>query len=78
MKFITLKVYANYIDAHIAQGHLEEEGITCWLSNEHSATIWSGATLGGGGVRLMVEATQLEQARQILGLQDPDSHEPLP
>lgn len=69
MKFITLKVYANYIDAHIAQGHLEEEGVTCWLSNEHSATIWSGATLGGGGVRLMVEESEVPKAKELLGLQ---------
>ena len=70
MKFITLKVYASYIDAHIALGHLEEEGIRCWLNNEHSGAIWAGATAGGGGVRLMVEESQVAKAKELLGLRD--------
>ena len=70
MKFETVYVYASYIDAHIALGHLEEEGIRCWLNNEHSGTIWAGATAGGSGVRLMVEESEVARAKEILGLQD--------
>jgi hypothetical protein len=45
---------------------MEEEGISCWLKDENTVTlnpIWTQAV---GGIKLMVAATQVERAREIL------------
>jgi len=66
MKFALLTTFDNYMDAHIVQGRLEEQGIRCWLKDEHTLTInplWSNAL---GGIKLMVYEEQLERAREIL------------
>ena len=38
-EYILLNAYNNYVDAHIARGVLEEEGINCWLKDENTLTI---------------------------------------
>lgn len=66
MNFVLLATYENYVDAHIVQGRLEEEGIRCWLKDEHTLTInplWNNAM---GYIKLMVPEEQLERARDIL------------
>src|SRR5687767_10798818 len=66
MSFILLQSFGNYIDAHIAKGRLEEEGINCWLKDENTVTlnpIWTQAV---GGIKLMVAATQAERAQELL------------
>lgn len=66
MKFVELAVFNNYIEAHIVQSRLEEEGVRCWLQNEHSATIAPYLTQAIGGIRMMVSETQLDRALEIL------------
>jgi hypothetical protein len=66
MNYVLLGTYENYIDAHIVQGRLEEEGISCWLKDEHTLTInplWNNAL---GYIKLMVPDTQYERALEIL------------
>ncbi|HZH63515.1 MAG TPA: DUF2007 domain-containing protein [Flavisolibacter sp.] len=66
MDFIILKSFANYIDAHILLGRLEEEGIQCWLKNENTTTlmpIWRTAL---GGIQLMVNKNQWQRASDLL------------
>lgn len=63
---IMATTYTGILEAHIARGRLEAEGIPVTLHNEHHiATDWliSNAI---GGVKLMVAASNLEQARDIL------------
>jgi len=66
MNYLPVQYYSNYIEAHIAQGKLQEEGISCWLKDENTVTvnpIWTHAL---GGIKLMVAEPQIERAREIL------------
>jgi predicted RNA-binding Zn-ribbon protein involved in translation (DUF1610 family) len=64
--FILINVYSNYVDAHIARGVLEEEGINCWLKDENTLTIDPILTNAVGGIKLMVVRSQAERAAEIL------------
>ncbi|MDB5197825.1 MAG: hypothetical protein JWP88_2196 [Flaviaesturariibacter sp.] len=68
MKFIPVQVYVNYIDAHIAKGQLEEEGIECWLKDEHLVSTTPFLTQAVGGIKLMVAEHDLEQTKEFLAL----------
>lgn len=64
--FILINAYTNYVDAHIARGVLEEEGINCWLKDENTLTIDPILTNAVGGIKLMVAKSQAERAVDIL------------
>ncbi|HVF95995.1 MAG TPA: DUF2007 domain-containing protein [Flavisolibacter sp.] len=66
MEFSILKSFANYIDAHIVLGRMQEEGINCWLKNESTATIMPIWNTALGGIQLMVNNDQLQRAASIL------------
>lgn len=66
MEYIILNSYENYIEAHIAKGTLEEQGIDCWLKDENTVTInpiWTNAV---GGIKIMVAKQDAERAAEIL------------
>jgi DNA-directed RNA polymerase subunit RPC12/RpoP len=66
MDYVILNSYENYIEAHIAKGMLEEQGIPCWLKDENTVTInpiWTNAV---GGIKIMVERKDAEQASNFL------------
>lgn len=66
MEFILLNSYNNYIEAHIAKGALEEQGINCWLKDENTVTInpiWTNAV---GGIKIMIAKVDSERAWKIL------------
>ncbi|WP_346237482.1 putative signal transducing protein [Niabella insulamsoli] len=68
MTFVVAAVFDNYIEAHLACGRLESEYINCWLKDENIVTIYPVLTNSvGGGIKLMVAATQIERARALLG-----------
>lgn len=63
-----LQSFDNYVSAHIVKSRLEAEGILCALKDEQTVTMywfWANAL---GGIKLMVPAGQLLQARHILDL----------
>ncbi len=66
MDFILLNSYNNYIEAHIAKGVLEEEGIKSWLKDEHTLTIGPILTNAVGGIKIMVAKEDAERALDIL------------
>lgn len=66
MEFVLLNTYANYVDAHIARGVLEEEGINCWLKDENTVTIDPILTNAIGGIKLMVSGEQAQKAWSLL------------
>lgn len=66
MDFIVLNAYSNYIEAHIAKGVLEEEGIQCWLKDENTVTIDPILTNAVGGIKIMVAATEAQKAWDVL------------
>jgi predicted RNA-binding Zn-ribbon protein involved in translation (DUF1610 family) len=66
MEYVLLNSYPNYVDAHIARGVLEEEGINCWLKDENTVTIDPILTNAVGGIKLMVVKSQSERAKELL------------
>lgn len=75
MNFVPVQVYTNYIDAHIARGQLEEEGISCWLKDEQlvsTTPIWTQAV---GGIKLMVAEEDVAKTKELLQLLDVERHQ---
>ncbi len=66
MDFVLLNSYNNYIEAHIAKGVLEEQGIGCWLKDEYTITIDPILTNAVGGIKIMVATADAEKAWEIL------------
>ncbi len=66
MKFIQIKSFDNYIQAHMAMGNLQEQNINCWLQDEYSVTIDPVLTNAIGGIKLMVAEAQAQRAADIL------------
>lgn len=63
MALVTLRSYANPIDAEVAKAQLEASGIPAVLVGEHMAAIYSGAM---GEVRVQVDESDLANARGLL------------
>ena len=66
MEFIVLNSYNTYIDAHIAKGVLEEQGIESWLKDENTVTIDPILTNAVGGIKIMVAKQDGQRAWDIL------------
>jgi hypothetical protein len=66
MKFIEVRSYDNYIDAHLMLGRLTDEFINCHLLNENSVTIDPFLSNAIGGIKLMVAETQINRALEIV------------
>lgn len=65
-RLVMAATYTDTMDAYIARGRLEAEGIPVVLHNEnHIATNWL-ISQAIGGVKLMVAASNLAQAQTIL------------
>lgn len=63
---VTIEVFTNPVEAHLAKGRLEAEGIPAWIAHEHH--IWANWSLSQalGGVKVQVQAEQEAQGRTIL------------
>ena len=66
MSFVPVFSFDNYIDANLRMGQLQEEGINCWLKDEHTVVIDPILTNAIGGIKLMVHETQKERAMDLL------------
>ena len=68
-RFVTIEAFTNPIEAHIAKGLLESEGIPASLESEHH--VWAAWHLSQalGGVRLQVPAECASLAREVLARQ---------
>jgi hypothetical protein len=62
MSFTPIYTFTNYIDANLFLMHLQEDGINCWLKDEHTVTIDPIISNAIGGIKLMVHTTQEEWA----------------
>lgn len=63
---VTLNVYNSDVDAHIAKGLLESNGIKCIIDNEIMSSIYPIPFSTIGQVRLMVLQRDENMAREIL------------
>jgi hypothetical protein len=66
MSFTPIYTFTNYIDANLFLMHLQEDGINCWLKDEHTVTIDPIISNAIGGIKLMVHTTQEERASALL------------
>ena len=66
MNFLVLKLFDNYINAHITMGRLKEEGINCWLKDENIGTLAPPLFPYCQGIKLMVAKSEAERALAIL------------
>jgi Putative prokaryotic signal transducing protein len=66
MSYLLLTTFTNYMDAHLCQMHLQEDGINCWLKDENTVTIDPILTNAIGGIKLMVHETQFDRAIDLL------------
>src|SRR5437763_16420394 len=61
---VTLRAYANSVDAGIAKSILDEHGIFCSLADEN-ANVYGGAPFAMP-VRLLVSEGRADEARRVL------------
>lgn len=66
MRFVVLQTFANYVDAHIIMGRLQENNINCWLKDENTVTIDPILANAVGGIKLMVPQAQAQRAYDLL------------
>lgn len=66
MSLILLKTLDDSISAHILKTRLESEGIPCFIHDENIVTLNPLYNFAVGGVKLMVNKSDLEKAIQVL------------
>ena len=66
MDFVEVKVFDDYISAHLIMGRLQSENIVCHLQNEHTLTTAPFLSQISGGIKLMVPKAQAERAIELL------------
>ena len=72
MNIITLRTFDNYFLASITLTKLQNSGIECYLTDEHTVTM--NPILGNvvGGIKLVVKEQDVEEAKQLLQQFDED------
>jgi hypothetical protein len=66
MEFVRVRAYDNYVYANMQLGMLQADGITCYLKDEYTVTIDPLLSPALGGIKLMVQESQLTQAEALL------------
>jgi hypothetical protein len=67
MKFINLKTCNDVIEANIIKGHLQDEGIQCYIANEHISNLLpSMNVIKGEGPNIMVMESDFEKAKELI------------
>jgi hypothetical protein len=59
---VTLKTYLSAVEADVDRSILEANGVKCHLADESSSVVGIGAL----GLRLQVESSDIERAKEIL------------
>jgi len=63
---VTVASFGTPIDAHVARGRLEDNGIDAYVADENMVGVAWHLGLAVGGVKLQVAAEDAERAREIL------------
>lgn len=64
--FVPIRSYDNYVTANMELGMLQNAGIECHLKDEYTITIDPLLSPALGGMKLMVEQAQAEEAMLLL------------
>jgi DNA-directed RNA polymerase subunit RPC12/RpoP len=70
---VTLLTFGSAVEAHLAKGRLEMEGIESFVADEYAA-----ATFGlsqTDGIRLQVRESDMGRALEIMGIEDDDEQD---
>jgi len=65
-ELVTVASYHDAISADIARNFLESEGLQAFVTNEASATTFSGIAEMLGGVKIQVPTADADRARELL------------
>ena len=68
----TVASFSNTAEAGLAKERLENEGIRALVTEGMTGGVMSYIVASTGGVHVQVAQENLEQAREVLGLDDPD------
>lgn len=63
---VVLDSFNSDVEAHIAQGVLESNGVKCIINNEIMSSIYPLTLTSIGGIKLLVRREDLELAKEIL------------
>jgi hypothetical protein len=66
LKFTTLKVFDNYIEAHIYRSKLESEGIRAFLIDENMVSLDPLYSVAVDGIKLKVIDLEFEKANELI------------
>lgn len=66
VKFVCIQAFATEQEATLAQAELQSEGISAVLESSSAATTFSYVGSAMGGVRLMVDVADQQQAEELL------------
>ena len=66
MNFVVIRTFQNYFNAHITMTRLRSEGIDCCLRDEFTVTVDPVLSNAVGGIKLIVNNSQLEEANKLL------------
>jgi DNA-directed RNA polymerase subunit RPC12/RpoP len=66
MAYIFLRSYGNYLEANMTLQRLQEEGINCYIKDEHTLTIDPLLIPAMGGMKLMVHEIHAQRAADLL------------
>ena len=74
-RLITVATFTGPMEAHIAKGRLEVEGIPAFLAHEHH--VWANWAYSHalGGIKLQVVREHVEQAKRILRAHEDGAYE---
>ena len=67
---IRIGAYENAIEAHLARGRLEAEGIPAYVCHEHHITMYWLISLALQGVKIYVHPMHGDRAREIIAAHD--------
>lgn len=66
MSYVTILTFANYLDASPVKTRLENEGISCYLKDEHTVTAAPYLANYVGGIKLQVWRDDYLKAIELL------------
>jgi hypothetical protein len=64
--FVLVRTCNDLQEASILRSVLEGSGIEALIADENFASLYPGVMITSGGVRLLVRATDLERAKDVL------------
>lgn len=74
-KIVTLESYYDPITAEIIRGHLEAEGISCFIADGNIVAAQPFYANAVGGVKIKIFEKDLERCREILSAYNSSSAE---